>query len=82
MSKEERITGELVSKKTTIFYSFAGIADTMSYQMFTFYIFNFYYTVVIGDILLVSLGYILWSVWNAFNDPLLGILSDRTSTRW
>jgi GPH family glycoside/pentoside/hexuronide:cation symporter len=82
MSNEERKTGELVSRKTTIFYSFAGIADTMSYQMFTFYIFNFYYTVIIGDIWLVTLGYILWSVWNAINDPLLGILSDRTSTRW
>ena len=82
MSEEERKTGELVSKKTTIFYSFAGVADTMSYQMFTFYIFNFYFTVIIGDIWLVTLGYILWSVWNAFNDPLLGILSDRTSTRW
>jgi GPH family glycoside/pentoside/hexuronide:cation symporter len=31
---------------------------------------------------LVTIGYILWSVWNAFNDPLLGNLSDRTSTRW
>ncbi|MFX0145258.1 MAG: MFS transporter [Candidatus Hodarchaeota archaeon] len=82
MSNQERRIGELVSKKTTIFYSFAGIADTMSYQMFTFYIFNFYYTVIIGEIWLVTLGYILWSIWNAFNDPLLGILSDRTSTRW
>ncbi len=82
MSNEEIRTGELISKRTTIFYSFAGIADTMSYQIFTFYIFNFYYTVIIGDIWLVTIGYILWSIWNAFNDPLLGILSDRTSTRW
>ncbi|MFW9818735.1 MAG: MFS transporter, partial [Candidatus Thorarchaeota archaeon] len=82
MSNKERRTGELVSRKTTIFYSFAGIADTMSYQMFTFYIFNFYFTVIIGDIWLVTIGYIIWSIWNAINDPLLGILSDRTSTRW
>jgi GPH family glycoside/pentoside/hexuronide:cation symporter len=82
MSEVDKRSGEIISKKTTIFYSFAGIADTMSYQIFTFYIFNFYYTVVIGDIWLVTFGYILWSVWNAFNDPLLGVLSDRTSTRW
>jgi len=69
-------------KRKAIMYSFAGIADTMSYQMFTFYIFNYYYTVVLGDIFLVSLGYILWSIWNAINDPLIGILSDRTSTKW
>ncbi len=82
MSNEKQRTKELVSKKTTIFYSFAGIADTMSYQMFTFYIFNFYYTVIIGDIWLVTIGYILWSIWNALNDPLLGTFSDRTITKW
>ncbi len=72
----------IISKKTTIFYSFAGIADAMSYQMFTFYIFNFYFTVVGLEIWLVTLGYIIWSVWNAINDPLLGVLSDRTSSKW
>jgi GPH family glycoside/pentoside/hexuronide:cation symporter len=82
MSTEQRRTGELVSTRTTIFYSFAGIADTMSYQMFTFYIFNFYYTVIIGNIWFVTIGYIIWSIWNALNDPLLGTLSDRTSTKW
>lgn len=82
MSNEESRSGDLVSLKTTIFYSFAGIADTMSYQIFTFYIFNFYYTLIIGDVWLVTMGYILWSIWNAFNDPILGNFSDRTSTRW
>jgi GPH family glycoside/pentoside/hexuronide:cation symporter len=82
MSNEDIRSEELVSQKTTIFYSFAGIADTMSYQLFTFYIFNFYYTIIIGDIWPVTIGYIIWSIWNAFNDPLLGILSDRTSTKW
>jgi GPH family glycoside/pentoside/hexuronide:cation symporter len=82
MSDERRKNDEIISKKTTIFYSFAGISDLMAYQMFSFYIFNFYYTIIIGEIWLVSLGYILWSVWNAFNDPLLGVLSDRTSSKW
>ncbi|MFX1494181.1 MAG: MFS transporter [Promethearchaeota archaeon] len=82
MSEKKSSSREIISTKTTIFYSFAGIADTMSYQMFTFYIFNFYYTVIIGDILLVSLGYVLWSIWNALNDPLLGALSDRTTSKW
>jgi GPH family glycoside/pentoside/hexuronide:cation symporter len=27
------------------------------------------------------LGYSLWSVWNALNDPLMGFLSDRTHTK-
>ncbi|MHA1688200.1 MAG: MFS transporter [Promethearchaeota archaeon] len=73
---------ESISKKTTIAYSFAGIADTMSYQLFTFYIFNFYFAVVQLDLWLVTMGYILWSVWNAINDPLLGAISDRTTSKW
>lgn len=82
MNEETSDSAMVVSKKTTIMYSFAGIADTMSYQMFTFYIFNFYYTLVLGDIFLVTLGYIIWSIWNAINDPLLGALSDKTRSRW
>jgi GPH family glycoside/pentoside/hexuronide:cation symporter len=31
---------------------------------------------------LVTGGFILWGLWNAFNDPLIGYLSDRTKTRW
>ncbi|MFW9901022.1 MAG: MFS transporter, partial [Candidatus Thorarchaeota archaeon] len=79
---DKRKAGEYITKKTTIFYSLAGVADLMSYQMFAFYIFNFYYTIIIGDIWLVSIGYIIWSIWNAFNDPLIGSLSDRTSSKW
>ena len=79
---DKRNAGEFITKKTTIFYSLAGVADLMSYQMFAFYIFNFYYTIIIGDIWLVSIGYIIWSIWNAFNDPLIGSLSDRTSSKW
>ncbi|MHA1489273.1 MAG: MFS transporter [Promethearchaeota archaeon] len=82
MSKEKLEIGGVVSNKTTVFYSFAGIADTMGYQMFTFYIFNFYFAVMGLNIWLVTLGYILWSIWNAINDPLLGIISDRTSSKW
>ncbi len=82
MSSREISPGEMISKKTTIFYSLAGVSDLMTYQMFAFYIFNFYYTIIIGNIWLVSIGYIIWSFWNAFNDPLIGALSDRTNSKW
>ncbi len=50
--------------------------------MFTIYVFTFYYAVVGLDVNLITLGFILWSIWNAINDPLLGALSDRTKTKW
>ena len=82
MSKDTNDSAMVITNKTTIMYSFAGIADTMSYQMFTFYIFNFYYTLILKDIFLVTIGYIIWSIWNAINDPLLGALSDKTRSEW
>lgn len=81
MSKNKNFEGDITSK-TTVFYSLAGVADVMSYQMFSFYIFNFYATVKLLPIWWASFGYILWSIWNAINDPLLGSLSDRTSSKW
>ena len=82
MSEEKSSSREIISTKTTIFYSFAGIADTMSYQMFTFYIFNFYFAVKQLPLEWVTFGFIIWTIWNAINDPLLGAWSDRTTSKW
>lgn len=31
---------------------------------------------------MVSIGYILYSIWDATDDPLIGVLSDKTRTKW
>lgn len=65
-----------------IAFAFGAIGDIISYQTFTFLIFTFYYAVIGIDINMVTLGFIVWSLWNAINDPLAGFISDRTNTRW
>jgi GPH family glycoside/pentoside/hexuronide:cation symporter len=70
------------TKKEIISYSFAGIADTMSYQMFSFYIFNYYIAVKQLPVLWVVIGFMIWTLWNAINDPLLGALSDKSTSKW
>jgi GPH family glycoside/pentoside/hexuronide:cation symporter len=76
MSKKERSSG-----RKALFYSFGQISDVLSYQSFILLIFTFYFAVVgIGTWLMV-LGYSIWSVWNAVNDPMMGFLSDRTHTK-
>ena len=70
------------SKKQIIGYSFAGIADTMSYQMFSFYVFNYYIAVKQLPVIWVVIGFMIWTIWNAINDPLLGAISDKTSSKW
>jgi len=68
--------------KKAFFYSFAQISDVTAYQAFILLIFTFYFTVVQINIWLITLGYFIWTIWNAFNDPLIGYLSDRTHTKW
>ncbi len=58
------------------------VGDNMALNTFTFLIFTFYFTVVKIPTHLMILGFILWALWNAFNDPLIGYLSDKTKTRW
>ena len=57
-------------------------ADTVAYQGFTYLIFIFYFAVIGLDTWWITYAFIGWSIWNALNDPLLGLLSDRTKTKW
>ncbi len=63
-------------------YALGEIPDMVAYQGFSFLIFTFYYVVLEVDVNLVTIVYIIWSIYNAFNDPVLGALSDKTRTRW
>lgn len=82
MNKIDQREKKDVPRKQIIAYSFGQFSDTIAYQMFTFLIFTFYYAVVGLNVNLITIGFVVWSIWNAFNDPLLGTLSDRTRTKW
>ena len=70
------------TSKKAVFFSFGQLADLTAYQTFTFLVFTFYYAVVGINVVLISIGFIIWSIWNSLNDPMLGYLSDRTHTKW
>ena len=43
----------------------------------------FFYEVVIGlNVLLAALAFVLYSIWNAVNDPLIGYLIEKLHTPW
>ncbi len=65
-----------------ISYSFGQLSDVIGYQMFTFLIFTFYYAIIGLNVNWITIGFIIWSVWNAFNDPMVGYISDRLNTKW
>ena len=65
-----------------IAFSFGEVGDNTAFQTFSFLIFTFYFAIVGLPILWISTGFILWSLWNAINDPLIGYLSDKTKSKW
>ena len=71
-----------ISLRTKLAFACGEVGDNMALNTFTFLIFTFYFTVVGIPTPLMTLGFILWALWNAFNDPLIGYLSDKTKSRW
>ncbi|MFX1317088.1 MAG: MFS transporter, partial [Promethearchaeota archaeon] len=81
MTEERATTEEEYSLKKAVLYSFAGFTDVIFLQFFTFLIFTFYFSIIELPAGLISLGFILWAIWNAFNDPMLGAISDRSNLK-
>jgi len=77
MSRKEQKT----SKKAT-FMGIGLVSEITAYQSFILLGFTFFFAVIGINVLLITIGFIIWSLWNALNDPLLGYISDRTHTKW
>jgi GPH family glycoside/pentoside/hexuronide:cation symporter len=70
------------SRFKAVAFGCGHISEQTAYQSFTLLVFTFYFSIVGINIFLISLGFIIWSIWNSLNDPILGYISDRTHTRW
>ncbi len=82
MNDKEKNFSDAYSNKKAAAYSVSQIVNTAAFQSFSLLIFTFYYAVVGINVILISIGFIIWSIWNSINDPMLGYISDRTHTRW
>ena len=72
----------LLAKKNKIGFSFGYLGMVLSTWTFSTYIFFFYASVVGLDPLWIGLALGILGVWDMFNDPIMGHLSDKTKTRW
>jgi Na+/melibiose symporter-like transporter len=68
-------------QKMRVAFSVGEIGDGVAYQTFSFLVFTFYFSVVKLPIQWISMGFIIWSIWNSINDPLIGFLSDKTKNK-
>ena len=69
---------EKITRRTIFAFATGEIGDNLAYQSFSFLVFTFYFAFVKLDVWWITAGFIIWSVWNSINDPLLGWVSDRT----
>ena len=64
-----------------ISFQFGSLVSNMVGYTFIAQMQYYYETVVLIDIGLYTLAFLIYTVWNMINDPLIGYLCDR-STRW
>ncbi len=72
---------EKLTFKKKFLFGLSAFPDQLTYQIFQFLIFTFYFTVVLIPLDLLIITYVIWGIWNAVNDPMLGALSERTKHR-
>ena len=91
MSKEKNIPGNVqedqrdrkMSKGELVSYGLGGVASTMPSQFKTAYAMNFMSDVAGLHVGAVGILNTLLIIWDAINDPIIGGIADRTSTkRW
>lgn len=72
----------MASFKEKIGYGFGDMSSSMFWKIFSYYLPIFY-----SDIFGLSLGstavlMLVTRIWDTISDPIMGIIADRTSTRW
>lgn len=72
----------MVKLSEKIGYGFGDMASSMFWKLFTMYL-MFFYTDVFGiPAAVVGTMFLVTRIWDSINDPIFGILGDRTNTRW
>lgn len=71
-----------MDRRRKLLYSLGSVAANLPSNAFSTYVIFFYVDVLKVPAMLTALGMLIYGIWNAINDPVLGHISDRTRTRW
>ena len=63
-------------------YGFGDLASVLYWQTFMLYFTYFYTDVVMLAPAAAATMFLLSRIWDGVNDPMMGIVADRTKTRW
>ena len=80
--KEKSVAGMGLTTRTKVAYGIGAVGKDMVYMLVASYIL-YYYNSVLG-VSSVFIGTVLMAarVFDAFNDPIMGIVVAKTKTRW
>lgn len=81
-SHAEVMQEKFVESKEFRMFCLAGLGQGMIYSVMSSYISDFYTNVMKLPLIFVLLLMLLARVWDAINDPLMGMIVDRHTTRW
>ena len=68
--------------KEKFFYGFGDLASVLYWQTFMLYLTYFYTDVFLIPAAAAATLFVVSRVWDGINDPMMGIIADRTKTRW
>lgn len=76
------LTDGTLSLKEKVGYGFGDAASSMFWKMFSMYL-VFFYTDIFGiSAAAVGTMFLFTRIWDAANDGIMGVIADRTTTRW
>jgi GPH family glycoside/pentoside/hexuronide:cation symporter len=77
MNETNELTYKEPSILNTLSYGLGGFWYTLAYGVFNLFLLYFYETVIQLNIVYIFWAMLIFTVWDAINDPLIGFLTDR-----
>lgn len=77
-----QLNADRLTLKEKIGYSLGDTASNLFFQTFMLFMMYFYTDVYGLPAAVVGTMFLITRIWDAFNDPIMGTIADRTNTRW
>ena len=72
----------MATLKEKVGYGFGDMASSMFWKVFSAYLPIFYTNVFGLDLAVAGTLFLVTKLWDAVSDPMMGIIADRTKTKW
>lgn len=86
MNSNQKITFNNIGSKLSIVekigYGFGDTASNILFQAWNFFLPIFYTNVFGMDATVAAFMFLVTRLWDMVNDPVMGMIADRTNTRW